>query len=104
MEALDTLSELSTRASTQSSNLVVPHGQKDLALKRIEEQRVAWESSSSSSPPKKSESELEGLALLFKKAMDLSVEKSAKKTKPIVEKDTEKKKPPEVPSHVSCTG
>ena len=102
METLDTLSELSTRASTQSS-LVVPHGQKDLALKRVEEQRVAWESSSSSNPPKRSESELEALALLFQKAMDLSVVKSAKKTKPIADKDTGKH-PPEVPSHVSCTG
>lgn len=100
--ALDTLSELSTRASSQSS-LVEPHGQRDLALKRVEEQRVAWESSNSSKPTKKTNAELDALVLQFQKAMDLGVDTSTKKTMPIAEKDTGKQ-PPEIPAHVSCTG
>lgn len=90
---LDTLSEISTQPSLPS--VIQPHSKRDLALQRVDEQRVQWEDSNHF--PKKSEDELTALAALFQNAMALEKKKSTTK---LLEKDG--KKPPEVPAHVSC--
>lgn len=91
---LDTLSEISTQPSLPS--IIQPQSKRDLALKRVDEQRVDWEGSNHFA--KKSEDELAALTLLFKNAMALE-----KKKEPAVElPKKDEKKPPEVPAHVSC--
>ena len=90
--AIDTLSELSTRAPS-SVSMVSPHGRVDVTLSRVEKQRLDWEAQEEE-PPQKKESDLDALTLAFKKALDLDKKGSDKKKGD--------KCSPEVPSHVSC--
>lgn len=64
--AVDTLSELSTQASSSS---VKPQTQKDVTLMRCHKQGVVWKNQSEVEPKQKTKSELLALSMMLKKSL-----------------------------------
>ena len=75
--AVDTLSELSTQASSSS---VKPQTQKDVTLMRCHKQSMVWEKQSEVEPQQKTKAELLALSLMLKKSLAQSAESKKEKS------------------------